>query len=282
MKVTGLSGKSGTGKSYNALELSSKLGIEGIIDDGLYISGGKILAGISAKKQKTKIGAVKTALFYDEEHKDKVMAAIKESGCKSILVLGTSDDMIFKICERLELGVPDEIVQIEDITTEEQRRLADHLRHDEGMHTIPAPTFQVKKQVSGLIIDPARSFKGDELPLANIGDALENLFRKSKDPVKTVVRPTYSYLGSFEISDKVISQIAEHIVNITPGFSDMLFTTCTNGDEGMYIRVIVMAERGKNLLDASVILQEHLISAISHMTSFHILGVEVEIRGYGA
>jgi len=279
MKVSGLSGRSGTGKSYNAVELAANLGADAIIDDGLLISRGKILAGKSAKRQKTKVGAVKTAIFREDEHADMVKAAIAEHNFEHLLVLGTSDDMIIQICQRLELPAPDKIVQIESITTEEQRKLAHHLRNEEGMHTIPAPTFQVKKQFSGYIIDPARAFK-DTNATEEKGDPLENLFKKSKNPVKTVVRPTYSYLGGYSISDRCITQIANHIVQITPGFSEMLFATCTNGDNGMYVRVIVMAIPGNQLMDSSRILQEHLISVLSHMTSFNILGVEVEIRGY--
>ena len=37
MKVYGLSGKSGTGKSYNAAELCGRLDIDGLIDDGLFV-----------------------------------------------------------------------------------------------------------------------------------------------------------------------------------------------------------------------------------------------------
>ena len=68
MKVYGLIGKSGTGKSYQAVNLCKELNIESIIDDGLFICRNKVMAGISAKRQPTKVGAVKTALFNEEGH----------------------------------------------------------------------------------------------------------------------------------------------------------------------------------------------------------------------
>ena len=62
MKIYTLVGKSGTGKSYQAMNLCKELNIEGIIDDGLFIYKNRIVAGISAKRQATTIGAIKTAL----------------------------------------------------------------------------------------------------------------------------------------------------------------------------------------------------------------------------
>ena len=77
MKTVALIGKSGTGKSYQALNLAKGKDINYIIDDGLFIAKNKILAGKSAKRQTTMVGAVKTALYTDEDHKSEVMAAIK-------------------------------------------------------------------------------------------------------------------------------------------------------------------------------------------------------------
>ena len=66
MKVYALVGPSGTGKSHRARVLSREYGISLIIDDGLLVWDGKVLAGKTAKKAETKVGAIKTALFYEE------------------------------------------------------------------------------------------------------------------------------------------------------------------------------------------------------------------------
>ncbi|MBQ1906606.1 MAG: hypothetical protein II173_00355, partial [Firmicutes bacterium] len=87
MTIYGLSGRSGTGKSYRAAELCGRLGIEAIIDDGLFIYQNEV-HGISAKKQPTKIGAVKCALFTDDAHRDSVAKSIEEAAPGSILILG--------------------------------------------------------------------------------------------------------------------------------------------------------------------------------------------------
>ena len=53
--VFALVGESGTGKSFRAKLLAEKYGIEAMIDDGLLIKDDKILAGKSAKHEKTYI-----------------------------------------------------------------------------------------------------------------------------------------------------------------------------------------------------------------------------------
>ena len=128
MDVYTLVGRSGTGKSFHAMNLCKKYNIEAIIDDGLFIYKNTVVEGVSAKRASTKIGAVKTALFMDDEIRDKVAAAIKKKNPKSILVLGTSDGMADRIIERL--GLPplpaDSLsrIHIEDITTPEERAAA--------------------------------------------------------------------------------------------------------------------------------------------------------------
>ena len=61
--VYALVGESGTGKSFRSKLLAEKYGIHAIIDDGLLIEDDKILAGRSAKREKTYMGAVRAALF---------------------------------------------------------------------------------------------------------------------------------------------------------------------------------------------------------------------------
>jgi adenylate kinase family enzyme len=50
MEIISFTGKSGTGKSYQATRLSREMGVDAIIDDGILIYHGRIAAGSSAKK----------------------------------------------------------------------------------------------------------------------------------------------------------------------------------------------------------------------------------------
>ena len=268
MKIYGLSGKSGTGKSYNAIELCARLKIEAIIDDGLFINGGVIIAGTSAKKQSTKIKAIKTAIFEDEAERQVVRSAIERVAPKSILIIGTSERMVEMIAGRLGLGQPQDIehIHIEDITTPAQRDKARDVREHSGMHVIPAPTFQVRKQFSGYFMDPRRSF------------------RKAKNAQraeKTVVRPTFSYMGKFEISEKVISDIIEYIVAGTPGAAQLILAASSaDADSCLYIRAAINAEWGSKVMRVAEELQKKIIEEVTKMTNFNILGVEIEVRGF--
>lgn len=262
MEIYGLSGKSGTGKSFHAAEVCAKRGIRGLIDDGLFLYDGNIVAGISAKKQATSLAAIKTALFTDDDHCIDVQKAILELHPEKLLIIATSDKMIEKI--RLRLGLPEisEIIYIEDITTEEQREKARQYREDNGMHVIPAPTFQVQKQFSGYFLDPRRSFSKDS--------AIE----------KTIVRPTYSYLGDYIISDKVISDIVEYAARGNSGISDVLWTAFDNDENGCVVRTVVLMKEHAHFRTAAEEMQSEIYDLVSRMTAFNVLGVEVEIRGY--
>jgi len=125
MKVFALIGKSGTGKSFQAIGLCEREKIQCIIDDGLFISKGTVLAGKSAKRQATRVGAIKTALFASDDHRDEVMEKIAATAPESLLVIGTSDRMVDQITERLGLSHADDRIYIESLTTTEERRIAD-------------------------------------------------------------------------------------------------------------------------------------------------------------
>ena len=90
MKVYTLSGKSGTGKSFQAMNLCNELNIESIIDDGLFIYHSRVEAGMSAKRQDTRVGAIKTALFTLEEHRDSVVSkiALRNPNCGANAMAG--------------------------------------------------------------------------------------------------------------------------------------------------------------------------------------------------
>ena len=177
MQVYGLYGKSGTGKSYQAMGVCRDLEIEAIVDDGLFICGGRVAAGISAKRQATRIGAIKTALFTDEEHCRAVGEKIRQLHPESILILGTSAGMVRKIAERLSLPPVETMIPIEEITTATEREEASRQRKELGKHVIPAPTFQIKRQFSGYILDQMcirdRGRRGRR-SLFSKGDSIEN------------------------------------------------------------------------------------------------------------
>lgn len=159
MKVYGFVGPSGTGKSYRAQMVASEKGINFIIDDGLLIKDNQVVAGVSAKKAPTKIETVKHALFYSEQEKNVITEALKKYKPPKILILGTSDGMVQKIAANLGLPEVSDITYINEVATEEEMQTARNIRVTEGKHVIPVPTFELKKDFSGYLLDPLQIFK---------------------------------------------------------------------------------------------------------------------------
>ena len=128
MKTYAFVGPSGTGKSHRAQMVASEKGINYIIDDGLLIKENKIIAGISAKKAPTKIESVKQALFSAPEQKKEIRNIIKKYKPESILILGTSDNMVEKIVQNLAFPPIIETIYISDVATEEEMVTAKRIR----------------------------------------------------------------------------------------------------------------------------------------------------------
>ena len=265
MKVYGLIGKSGTGKSFQAVNLCKELNIESIIDDGLFICRNKVVAGISAKRQTTKVGAVKTALFNKQEHMEEVVAAIAKMKPSSILVIGTSDGMVDKIIKRLGLPKIGKRIYIDDITTEAQRAIARKQRDEMGQHVIPVPTFQLKRQFSGYFMLPMRMLLKEWGSWRDISE-------------KSVVRPTYSYLGEYKISEKVMSDIIE-CVRISSGtVVEIDKVAVAPLQEGIDIYVIASFRYGVNLPEAVKGFQRDIVKEIEEMTSFNVNRLDLEVK----
>lgn len=145
MKVCSLTGPSGTGKSTSALVFAHKMGLEAIIDDGLLIVNGVKVAGISAKFEKNTITAVRRAIFSDDKHCEDVKKALNTYKVQSILLIGTSDKMIKRIAQRLELGSIHTFYYVEDIRTQKEIQKARFVRGTQGKHVMPIPYRQVEQ-----------------------------------------------------------------------------------------------------------------------------------------
>lgn len=270
MDVYTLVGKSGTGKSFHAMELCEKIGIEAIIDDGLFIYKKTVIAGVSAKRAATKIGAVKTALFSDDAICNEVVEAIKRENPKNILVLGTSDGMTDKIISRLGLLDPrkginePKRISIEDITTPEEREVAHLQRSEHGKHVIPAPALQLKRSFAGYFMDPLKLFRGKDY-----GAASE----------RTVVRPAYSYMGEYFIAEKVIDDIVMCVAGQMPSVSRVIRVIQIPKPDAYRLRIAIKIRKGFPLWPSAVEFQKKVERQVERMTAFNVTEIDLEIRG---
>jgi adenylate kinase family enzyme len=205
IKVFALVGESGTGKSFRAKLVAQKYEIDYIIDDGLLIKDNRILAGHSAKKEKTFMAAVKVALFDEKAHRDEVARKLQGEKTKRILILGTSEKMVNKIAARLQLPAPLKILRIEDIASQEEIDKAIRTRRIEGKHVIPVPSIEVKRSYPNIFFNAIKIFRNKTGP-AGLG-APPSVHEKS------VVRPEYSKRGKVIISEAALSQMVIHCVD---------------------------------------------------------------------
>lgn len=266
MRVVGFVGPSGTGKSHRASWVARERGIEFIIDDGLLIKVNQVIAGTSAKKEKTRIGSIKRALFNEETHAKEVMSAISIHKPGAILILGTSDQMVGKIAQRLELGEISEKVYITDVADEFEIKQAITTRREQGKHVIPVPTFEIKKDFSGYFLDPLRIFR-----------------RKGKgnfqlDDEKSVVRPTFSYLGNYTISDYTVYQIVEYVVTNMKGVSKISRFRAENRPEGTYMEMDLVLIYGCPIRSLIQEIQRKLSAEVEKLTALNIKQVNVTVK----
>ena len=270
MKTYAFVGPSGTGKSYRAQMVASERGISYIIDDGLLIFENQILAGTSAKKAPTKIETVRNALFQNEEQRKEIQDVIKKRKPDSILILGTSDEMVKRIAENLGFEPISETVYITDVATEEEMAMARNTRVTEGKHVIPVPTFELKKDFSGYILDPLQIFKSKG---------------KGKAPYvseKSIIRPTFSYMGKYEISDSVFRQIIDIVAEKIDGVNKIHRTIIKKQgqeNDGLYIYLEVIIEFGYNINDTMGNLKKSITKEIEKMTSMNVLSMELVVKG---
>lgn len=265
MRVIALVGKSGTGKSYKALALAHDKEIDYIIDDGLFIKGSKIIAGSSAKRENTKISAVKRALFMNQSHRQAVIEKIQEHKPTSILILGTSEKMVKQISENLTIAPIDEIVYINEIATDEEIKIAQESRLKQGKHVIPVPTFEIKKDFSGYFIDKLK------------------IFRRKKDNIlqiaeKSVVRPTFSYMGRFTIYDRAVAQMVRHVAGDIEGIYKVNKIKIINHETGTSINIELVLKYGFNIPKSVALFQKQAKEEVEHMTSLNIKDINIVIK----
>ncbi len=267
VKVYAFVGPSGTGKSYRAQMVASEKDIHFIIDDGLLIKDNEIIAGVSAKKAPTKIETVKHALFYEDAEKKPIEKAIKKYKPDKILILGTSDGMVQKIAANLGLPEVSQITYINEVATEEEMQTARNIRVTEGKHVIPVPTFELKKDFSGYLLDPLQIFKS------------KGKGQKPYISEKTIIRPTFSYLGRFTISDTVFRQIMEYLADKMPEIYKVIRTRVTSTDAGPTIYMEVSVMYGCNIQETLKEFKTKARKEIEKLTAMNVIALDVVAKG---
>ncbi|MDY4525453.1 MAG: hypothetical protein SPE03_10510 [Treponema sp.] len=271
-QVYALVGESGTGKSFRSKLLAEEYGIHAIIDDGLLIQDDKIVAGRSAKREKTYMGAVRVALFDDKDHRDSVAKVLRKTHIKKILLLGTSEKMVSKIAMRLQLPQPQKIIHIEEIATKEEIEKAVKSRQVEGKHVIPVPTIEVKKNYPQILSSSMRDFFSQK----------KWFHKKLKNPngkmiEKSIVQPEFSKKGRIEISEAALTQMTMHCVNECDPDVKIKKITIKTDSRGYRLIVLIDVPFGTQLTGKIHRLQQYIIDKIESYTGILIEEVSIVI-----
>ena len=272
MEVLALVGPSGTGKSHRALVVAHDYNVDAIIDDGILIMGTKIIAGKSAKREASRIQAVRRAIFMEDEHAMEVHQALLKVQPNRLLLLGTSENMVHKIAKALKVPAISKIIRIEDIASQAEIEKAQHCRLKEGKHIIPVPTIELKPHFSGYLIDP-----------------LDIFFKRSKNTrrklgEKSIVRPIFSYYGKLIISDDAISAIVNKVA-IDNGIAKTKHVrirrdTEHNSEKGIDIKLDVLLYYGEPFNELVYNTQEKIRTAIEYMTGMNVKKVDILIKSF--
>jgi len=264
-------GPSGSGKSTRAIQVARDNAIYYIIDDGLLINGSRIIAGTSAKKAKTKLDSVRQALFADKSRSAVMRRALAEHLPTTVMILGTSDGMLEKICANLWLSQPAMLIRIEDISTEDEMQQAKQTRQAEGLHTIPVPSMEIKHEFSGYFSDPLNRIRrrlDKERGVPTVAPEIE----------RTMVRPTFSSLGSYSISDEALLDLVRIILRKIPGVYDVIRFSTEKRVYGFALSVDLALIYGYNAQDTLLAAQERIGRYIEEYSSINTVAVDVRAR----
>jgi hypothetical protein len=262
VEIFALIGESGTGKSHKALLIAHKYNINYVIDDGLLIRKDKILAGHSAKKDKNRIQAIRTAIFEESSHAHEVIGVIKKAKPTKILVIGTSVRMIDKIIKTLELPPPKRILNIEDVSTEKEIEEAKSVRLKEGKHVIPLPGIEVQRKFPVNILESLEIF-------------YKRRYSKRKIGERAIVRPPFSYFGKLYVSENAILDIIIYILKDFKEVVKLGKSQINIKEEGILINISLVLRYGEKIPHVGLKIQKSLKKELEYITGINVILINI-------
>ena len=264
MEVVAFVGSSGTGKSHRALVVAHENKIECIIDDGILIHDNKIVAGFSAKKESSRLKAVRRAIFQDEVQVKSVREQLDKIKPNKLMIIGTSDNMVKKITKALGLQEPDRYIRIEDVATPKEIEKAQHARLKEGKHIIPVPTMELKPHFRGYLIDPIKTMW-----------RRRTLKKQDQDTLAC------SYYGRLTFDDEVIIKLIRNGLKKVAGVDEtsiISFKKSDKGQNGLVVDMAVVIEHGYPVKPLMQQVQKSVRNEIEYITGMSIERMSIKVK----
>ena len=257
-------GPAGTGKSHRATHVAKQNGIDFIIDDGLVISRGRILAGRSAKSEINRLRAIKRAIFEYPEHRDEVANYLTKNQPSKIMILATSEGMAEKITARLGLNSPSKIIKISDVSSPEEIEAALRERKEKKQHVVPAAKAQIQQNFAGKLVSQIRGFfKG----------------RDKEESRNTIVKPLFSFNGKVTIGTEALLEMCRKLLELRDHVRKIRSLDIETDEDRISLNVeIDLNLSGRSALSIAKTLQRKLRMGLSYFTGMEIRQVNIRVN----
>ncbi|NLA90598.1 MAG: hypothetical protein GX843_03005 [Synergistaceae bacterium] len=262
-RVIAFVGPAGTGKSQRAQLVARENEVDYLIDDGLLIARGRIMAGKSAKSERNLVRAIRRAMFQFPDHRKAVRAFLEKHAPCKIMVLGTSISMAEKIARALALPTPELIIDITEVASPEEIINARRERHEKGQHVVPVSRTQLRKNFAGKLVVH-----------------LKGLFRShdKEDCERTIVRPPYSFVGALTIDSSAIEDMVRHVISLSPQIKEAEDIKVGSSEDVISLDITISVKPGKlNLRQLGKTEQKRVASAGRVFTGLDVGKVDIRI-----
>ena len=264
IEVYAFAGPAGTGKSHRATHVAKQNGIDFIIDDGLVISRGRILAGRSAKSEINRLRAIKRAIFEFPEHREEVIRYLTKHTPKKLMILATSAGMIDKIVARLGLNAPVRTIYITEIATSEEIEAALRERREKKQHVVPVAKAQIEHNFAGKLVSQIRGFfRG----------------RDKNEESNTIVKPLFSFNGKVTIGTEAMLEMCRRLIEDGGHVKKIREIDLENYDDKIELSVELDLTLGtESALAIARKLQKTLHGGLSYFTGMDIRKVNIRVN----
>lgn len=264
IQVYAFVGPAGTGKSHRATHVAKQNGIDFIIDDGLVISRGRILAGRSAKSEINRLRAIKRAIFEYPEHRDEVVSYLTKHTPEKLMILATSTGMIDKIIARLGLSSPVRTIYITEIATDDEIEAALKERKEKNQHVVPVAKAQIQHNFAGKLVSQIRGFfRG----------------RDKNEASNTIVKPLFSFNGKVTIGTEAMLEMCRRLIEQGGHVKKIREIDLETYDDKIELSVEVDLTLGtESALSIAKTLQKTLHGGLSYFTGMDIRKVNIRVN----
>ncbi|MDR1378720.1 MAG: hypothetical protein LBJ36_06660 [Synergistaceae bacterium] len=264
IEVLAFVGAAGTGKSQRASQVARQYGIDFVIDDGLLVAKGQIMAGKSAKSEKNLVRAIRRALFEYPPHRLEVVTFLASHAPCKVMVIATSKPMMEKILSKLGLSSPQKIIDIMEVASREEIDNALKERREKKQHVVPVSRTQIQRNFAGKLVSQ-----------------LKDLFKSKdrQDETRTVVKPPFSFDGRVTIEKEAILAMIRRLLVMGDHVHQVHELTLISEGDVLNINLVVDIKLGdKNALYLARLLQKKLSVGLSFFTGMEVKKVNIRVN----